>query len=138
MRARASIARSLCLGMLCVMPMTGCTPAYEFFVFNASKIAISVRGLEACAAAPGGACKVRSGHSFEILRASVTREYHPVETLGRRALREAAERHFLEAPLIRLRFDGSVMHLVAPKDDSWAPMYPQPPGFPLKAWKAPE
>jgi hypothetical protein len=137
MRAGGIVVRNLALVIVMAMPVTGCTPAYEFFVFNASKVAISLRGHEACAAAPGRACKVRSGPSFEILQASVTREYRPVAAIGGRALREVAEQSSWGAPLIRLRFDGSVTYLVAPKDDSWAPVHPQPRGFPLKAW-APE
>ena len=131
-------ARSLIIALLCTLPLTGCSPAFEFLVFNASTASVALRAYQqSCTAEPGAACNVR-GYSFTVHQDGVIREYRPVEAAGGGALMDAAETPASHGFLVRLRFDGRSMYLVAPKDNSWTPVGIQPRGFPLEAAKSPQ
>jgi hypothetical protein len=82
-------------------------------------------------APPGEACSAR-GRTLVTLQDGAGLEYRPISTVGQGVLMKGSEHRLFKAFLVRLRFDGRVMQLVAAKDASWTPMNPQPRGFPLQ------
>ena len=107
---------------------SACSPAFDFLVYNASAGSIEVLGYETrCTAAPRAACAA-SGGIVRVIRGDQTLAFQPeVADLFR-----ASESRFGAPRLVRLRFDGGSLMVVAPKDDSWTALAQQPRGFPLQ------
>jgi hypothetical protein len=102
----------------------------EFMVYNGSGVEMAIDIFSSrCVAKPGATCSIRGGEvPIDYSRNRVI--YQP-DSVGLRKLLSLAENRPKEGYLVRLRFDGHSLLVVSPKGESWAPIKPQPEGFPL-------
>lgn len=107
----------------------GCSPAYEFLVYNASGIEVSINLFAGrCTAKTDTSCSVSAGEvPLDTPQGRLT--FHPGEAGN---LDSFSESRSGEAFLVRLRFDGRNLLIVAPRDTTWRPIEPQPEGFPIR------
>jgi hypothetical protein len=127
----AATRLGLAVVALLALPLAGCSPKFEFLVLNATAGPLRLQGRrESCVAAPGRTCSARE--LFVALPNGASLEYRPLPAVGTGVLMDAGEHRFGRGYLVRMRFDGETMQLVAARDDSWTPLSPQPRGFPLK------
>jgi hypothetical protein len=108
----------------------GCTPAYEFVVYNASSNDVSISLFSGrCVAKPGATCSVTGDEvPLDTPRGRLT--FHP-RAVGEDRLFPLSEPRSGEPFLVRLRFDGTSLSVVAPKAATWNALEPQPDGFPI-------
>ena len=106
---------------------SACSPAFDFLVYNASAATVEVFGYETrCTAAPRTACAA-SGGTLRVVRGDRAMVFQPHAF----DLFRVSESRLSAPRLVRLRFDGDRLLVVAPKDESWTALAEQPRGFPL-------